>query len=190
MSQPILSWIDNPEAWNTVYLGQVQLPGIATVGEIPCGPRLDAQKKRKTEGQKLKDFGAEPAKFDITLFINGALWYHWLTILPKIHSAQPSNPRQPLQIIHPLPNSMGVHTVYVRKVKPGPPSAARGMIIKIEVEQWFAEQPETKTKNKAKHLSNVTRAYSQDPLQNLDGIDAIDYYAFNKNPFVGKREPD
>lgn len=184
----VASWIDNPRAWNTCYIGLAELPGIATVSAVPCGPRIDKQKRRKKEGSKLKDEGLKPAEFSIELWMTAAEWTRWLAILPMIHSVKIGDAREPKQIVHPLPNHMGVKTIYIKSVKPGMPTAKGGFKVTIDVEQWFAEQPDTKAKSKVKSNSVVANYY-KDPFEPV-GIDAIEKYAYDKDPFVGKREVD
>lgn len=190
MSESIQGWIDNPAAWNEVYLADIKLPGIASVGDIECGPRFDKQTRRKREGTKLRDNGIEPAKFTIELLMTGAQWGDWRTVIPKIWSVAPTNARQPFTIKHPLPNSMGVDTVYILKIAPGAPTAKGGFKVKIKVEQWFPELPEAKPKTKVK--SPVSKYITEENAQDapLVGLDAIEKYGLDLDPFQGRREVD
>ncbi len=112
------SWEESPLSWDELYLGGVLLPGIPSISSLTCGPKIDKQKKRKTEGQKFVDDGMKPAKFSITQTMIARHWPLWLDVLPLIYSVKPKAQRSPLSIVHPLVNSMGVDVVYVTEVKP------------------------------------------------------------------------
>lgn len=142
------SWEESPSVWDECWLGGSLLPGVTMISSIDCGPRIDKQTRRKREGQKFADDGMKPAKFTITQTIPPQLWGAWVDVLPKIYTTKPKGPREPLPIVHPLPNHMGIDTVYVTSVKPGDPGDSGFFKVSIEVEQWFAELKEPNTKNK------------------------------------------
>lgn len=142
------SWEESPSVWDECWLGGSLLPGVTMISSIDCGPRIDKQTRRKREGQKFADDGMKPAKFTITQTIPPQLWGTWVDTLPKIYTTKPKGPREPLPIVHPLPNHMGIDTVYVISVKPSDPGDSGFFKVSIDVEQWFAELKEPNTKNK------------------------------------------
>jgi hypothetical protein len=142
------SWEESPGNWDECYLGGLLLPGVCAITGLDCGPRIDKQTRRKKEGQKFADSGMKPATFTIGLTMVNQHWAEWLDILPKIYSIKPSGPREPLPIVHPLPNHMGIDVVYVKSVKPSDPTDAGIFKVSIDVEQWFQELKDPKTSKK------------------------------------------
>lgn len=61
-------WDDSPDLWDTVVLGDEQLPGIARV-RATHGRKLDAKSAAGSNGARIVDKGYEAAKVEITLKI-------------------------------------------------------------------------------------------------------------------------
>lgn len=143
-------------AWNFCWLGEDLLPGIVEV-TCPKTRSVDVKKQKGTDGAELEDTGYEPAKVTIKLKITDAeQWEAWLAVLPKIDPQKPGGLRQPLAILHPEPNSMGVTTVYVTTISGDPPTARSGKTITIECLQWFPAPKATKTSKTPKTKGQVT----------------------------------
>lgn len=138
-------------SWDICQLGTVYLPGIITIEDFEYGQDIDIQKRRKKEKPRIRDNGLAPCAFTIKCEIKASQWLEWQQKLPSIQPRRAGAVREPLNIVHPLPNTYGVTTIYVHKIKQPPPSARKGGIIEIRVAEWFEEEKETKgpTKKKA-----------------------------------------
>lgn len=160
-------WISDPSAWNTARLGEVSLPGIVTVESVPCGKSIDEKKRKGRDGADLTDNGIEPAKFKVELWLTAEDWELWLQVLPKIDPRTANTARAPLELVHPLPNSMGVRTVYVKQIEARSPSAQDGMKIIISVVQWFPQTKPTKTSTTPKLAPANYQGNALDLARNL-----------------------
>lgn len=144
------SWEDNA-AWDTVVLGDVFLPGVCSIEDFEFGQDIEVQKRRKKEKAKIRDNGLAPCSFTINVRITQAELAQWVQALPRIQPRRAGAVRQPLRIEHPLPNMHGVTEVYVHKIKPGMPSARKGMSIDIKVAEWFEEEKDAKPSKTVKN---------------------------------------
>jgi hypothetical protein len=194
MADAFGNWIDDAQ-WDTVQLGGVFLPGVATVDRFADGLDIDVQKRRKKEKARLRDNGISPCAFIIKLELTAADWPKWVEVLPGIKPRRPGAIRRPMQIVHPLPNLHGVGDVYVKDIEYDAPSARAGMVIQIRVCEWFEEEKETLTSksvydpNGAGHKrldpndksapAEIYVAGKKAPVRNTDNM--LDY-SFKLNP--------
>lgn len=132
------------DAWNTVILGNVTIPGMCSVKGLDAGLKADKRRKRGADGATSRDLGIEPSKFTIETVLTEDDWPAWLVALPKINPRTVGRVRQPVEIVHPAPNMVGVTQVRIVKLQMDPPTARGGMLIKIQLEEWFGESKDIK----------------------------------------------
>lgn len=139
------SWIDDPQAWNTVRLGAITLPGICQV-TMSRGREIDFKKAPGKDGGESTDKGANAAKVKIRVTMTARQWRdQWLQILPTIEPAQ-GKPVGPLTIVHPEPNSRGINTIEIKDISSAPPTAKGGIVYDLDCQQWFPRPKDTKGK--------------------------------------------
>lgn len=101
-SSSVPFWGDSPESWNTVIIGGIRIPGIASISGKAFEVRADKKSIPGEHGEKMTTLGREPCDPEITL----KLWTpqqlkDFLTIvklfLPKSHRQLPP----PVDVIHP-----------------------------------------------------------------------------------------
>lgn len=151
------------EAWDVCSLGGVLLPGIASVTVSGRGRNIDEQASKGTDGVELKDNGLTVAKISIRLVLTETDWPDWLNVLPKIDPQRPGAMRQPLQIVHPEPNHVGIELVYVREISGEPPDLVNGKVITIDCGQWFPQKKATKTSKQPKRQGGSTTTFNDNP---------------------------
>jgi hypothetical protein len=151
------SWIDDPDAWDRVQIGDIFLPGICTVLGLETGIDVDIKKTKGKDGATSEDNGIDPAEFDIEVhLVDADDWRAWLLVFPKINPRRPGAARQPQEIMHPEPNSLGISQITITKVRAAPPSPRGGKKYVIHVQEFFpAPKPANKAKAKqVKHTDN------------------------------------
>jgi len=123
------------KAWNTVWLGGVSLPGNCTVD---CEKKRSIEKKKTkgTDGTTVTDQGDELVEVKIRVEVHKPdQWREWQAVLGQIWPKKAGGDRQPLEIIHPLPNFLGIKDVYIERLKPNPPEN-QVMIIEIDCTEY------------------------------------------------------
>lgn len=137
-------------AWNRVQLGPYVVPGICTITGLAVGQDLDVKKQKGKDGAVMEDNGLEPAKFNIEVQINEALWPMFQEILPRIDPRRAGASRSPLEIVHPLTDILNIREIVIKRVIPTSPTASRGMKWVFECLQWFPAPKPKKTTTKPK----------------------------------------
>lgn len=132
------------DAWNTVVLGDVALPGTCSVKGLDCGLKNEHRRKRGQDGATSRDLGVEPSKFTIEVILTEDDWPAWLVAFPKINPRTVGRLRQPVEITHPDVNLFGIQQVRIVKIQTEPPTARAGKVYKILVEEWFDEAKDQK----------------------------------------------
>lgn len=181
-------WADNnfaeADAWNTVRLGSVQLPGLCSV-KVKKGRHLDTKKAKGQDGYKSTDNGATEGEVDIELTIaTREQWKEWQRIRPLIDPNRPGATRNPLEIRHPEAADRGVQNVYVVDIEGSPPSARSGKKYRIKCKEWFPSAKTSKGAGKdAKALPAAAPRknsfVSQVPGETQPGQDFINSFANN-----------
>ncbi len=134
MPQP--SWIENPEAWNTVVLGPATLPGICTETSRK-GREVDFKKAPGFDGGTDTDRGSTPAEVTIEVQLTARDWPVWQVVLPQIDPNRAGAASSPLEIVHPEPNARGIRAVRVLDIVGNPPTARGGKGYTITCREWF-----------------------------------------------------
>ncbi len=138
-------WITDPDAWNTVRLGNVTLPGICVV-TMSRGREIDFKKAPGKDGGESTDKGANAAKVKIRVTMNARQWREeWLQVIQQIEPTQ-GKPSGPFGIVHPEPNSRGINTIEIADIASAPPTARGGIVYDIDCQQWFPRPKDTKKK--------------------------------------------
>lgn len=123
------------QAWTAVWLGGVYLPGICTVN---CERKRSIEKKKTkgTDGTTVTDQGDELVEIKIRVEVyNRDQWREWQAVIGQIWPKKAGGDRQPLEIMHPLPNFLGIKDVYIERLKPNPPEN-QVMIIEIDCTEY------------------------------------------------------
>jgi hypothetical protein len=131
-------------SWDICQLGEIYLPGVITIEDFEYGQDIDVQKRRKKEKPRIRDNGLAPCAFTIKVELRASQWIEWQKKLPHIQPRREGAVRTPLAIVHPLPNTYGVNSIYIHKIKTEAPSARKGMVITIRVAEWFEEEKDSK----------------------------------------------
>lgn len=164
MAEEYPSWIEDPDAWDRVQIGDFYLPGLCTVMGLESGIDVDVKKTKGKDGATSEDNGIDPAKFDIEVhLIDDEDFRSWLSIFPKINPRRPGAARQPLEVVHPEPNLLGISQIIVKNIRCGVPSARGGKKYTLQCQEYFpAPKPVNKSKAKTvKHTDNSI--YFDDP---------------------------
>lgn len=135
------------DAWRTVILGNVRIPGLCTVSSLKCGIDVKTKKAKGADGPTSQDNGVDASKFVIDIWLNEKSWPEWLKVVGQIHPRRPGRKRAPLEIKHPEPNVLGITLVRILSITGTPPTARGGKKYRIEVEEWFDEPKPVKKPN-------------------------------------------
>lgn len=94
---PIPFWDDAPGAWETLSLGGVTLPGLASVsGRV--ARKMDTRSRAGADGATVRDRGYEPAQIEIHVKVWTAEQLEQLTnVLATIHPRNVTQPTTPNQ---------------------------------------------------------------------------------------------
>lgn len=112
-------WDDEPDLWDEVQLGGDKLPGLCVIDDGEIGRKLDLRKSPGTDGGRIVDKGYDLGKLKISVTIWTAEQFSaWETLLPKILPRRKLTDRQPLEIVHPAINEIGIDAVYIVKISP------------------------------------------------------------------------
>jgi len=103
--------------WDTIYLGGVRWPGIASVSGKGIARRIDVKRSKGSDGARLKDEGNDPAEFSISIMIyNQGDWVELQQLLPTVSPRRPGGPRSPIGVIYPSLQVLGITTCYIKAV--------------------------------------------------------------------------
>jgi len=110
-------WWDDPSgSWDTVVLGGYVFPGIVTIsGAVERD--IEVKKAKGEDGATLKDNGYSPAQVDINLRVKDEEeWMALQMLLPNIHPRTKGGERSPVSLVNPVPNLLGVNSIYIKKI--------------------------------------------------------------------------
>jgi hypothetical protein len=127
-------------AWFKAQIGDYVLPGIASIEGFDRKQDVDIKKSAGKDGATLEDKGRVLAEGKIILEITAADWALAIGIAKALDPQQKGAVRQPRELVHPIPNALGVMQIYVRGVSIGMPSSVAGMVIAFDCVEW-APQP-------------------------------------------------
>ncbi len=148
----IPSWIESRD-WDTCILGDVIIPGIVDIDNLEVGIDVDTKKAKGADKPTSTDNGLRPSKFTIRVWLNGSQWPEFQAVASSFQPRRPGRARQPLQIIHPLVNFLGIREVRVAGIKMDSPTAKGGMRVGILCEEWF-DKPKPVKKQEEPKIAN------------------------------------
>lgn len=132
--------------WNTCILGDAIVPGIVSIRGLKVGIDIDTKKARGAECPTSTDNGLRPSRFSLVVWLKESQWPEFQTAAQSFQPRRPGRERQPLQIIHPLVNFLGITEVRVAEIEADSPTARHGLVFQIHLEEWF-DKPKAVKKN-------------------------------------------
>lgn len=124
-------------AWETCWIGGYYIPGLVSVVWRKA-PRRRIEKKpvKGKDGTRVTDQGDELAEFTVRSEIYTAdQWVTLQDVLPEIWASKDGGERTPYEIMHPLPNAMGIQDIYIESLAIHQP-ANQIMLLEIQCFQW------------------------------------------------------
>jgi hypothetical protein len=117
MSSGALDPIQNPEAWDTIIVGQTTSPGICKVSEFKRAHEFDVKKGKGTLGATITFVGRPPAKGSITF----QLWTpehfaDWDKFRPLLKYDPTKAAVQAIDIYHPSLADIDINSVVVESI--------------------------------------------------------------------------
>lgn len=154
----IPSWRTSPEAWNTVTLAGIELPGVCKV-DVERERSIDVKKPSGADGATTTDKGAKPAEVKIT-------WVLWNDVDEEFTEEQWASAQEilavleprpgavktpvPLDIAHPMAALRSVSSVVIKKIDTPDVDDDGLLTIKLECVEWRPPKPKgTSTPKKA-----------------------------------------
>jgi hypothetical protein len=132
----IPNWIDSRD-WDTCLLGDVIIPGIVSTSGLKCGVDVDTKKAKGADLPTSTDNGIKANRFKLHVWLTASQYAEWRAVLPTFNPLRPGRARQPLGIIRPDVNELGIRNVRVIEIESEAPTARGGKRYTIEVEPWF-----------------------------------------------------
>jgi hypothetical protein len=110
-------WDDDPEAWDTLILGKVTMPGVWEVEDGDVKRMLEIKKAPGRDGATVKDQGYENGTFRIMGQICGAEMFAQLqAALVTLKATTKGKVRPPVEIRHPQLLLLGITQVNIVKI--------------------------------------------------------------------------
>lgn len=133
-------WADDaalgPSLWDTVFLGELPLPGRAKVS-CPLRRAVEEKKAKGKCGGTITDNGEEITPVDIDLeIVEPEEWQLWQDIMPQLWVRKKGGKRYPLKIEHPKTAMCGITEVYIKSIEIGDPENGV-MHVKISCSEWL-----------------------------------------------------
>lgn len=181
----IPAWVDDQGAadWNTAILGDTIVPGLVSVEDLEVGVDVDTKKSKGKDCPTSTDNGLRPSKWKLRVWLNRSMWRDFQLAAPSFQPRRPGRERQPLQIIRPEINFLGITQCRVAGIKLDSPTAKGGMVIKIMCEEWFDKPVETKKKE-----TPIPANPLNTPGANADALDKARTHALNLTRREANRE--
>jgi hypothetical protein len=140
---------ETDDAWDTVILGGMFMPGVARVS-VKIDSDLDTKKPKGAKLASIHDKGDKPSRVEIELILEDdedldLLEAQLVNLRPRSRGAG----RGPVEIQHPNPNFWGITAVTVDNVDAPHPDPVDGWRIQISCLEW-APEPIAVMKGKGK----------------------------------------
>lgn len=117
MSSGSINPIDNPQAWDTVTIGQVQSPGVCKVTGFKRQNEWDIKKGKGTLGATTTYVGKPPAKGSITFQLWTAFHFaEWDEFRPLLKYDPTKKAVQAVDIYHPSLADIDLNSVIVENI--------------------------------------------------------------------------
>jgi hypothetical protein len=162
-------WADGLSDWDELILGGVKWPGIWSVTGAGVSRKIDLKKSKGADQATLKDEGYKNAKLTATGVLHSAeQWQQLQQVLPDVHPRRQGGDRQPLQLIHPAANLLGIDSVYLTGIKVPTIDAPKGgpLTIVLDFIEWT---PKPKPVKNASGQSGGGKGNQPKTLDDLDG---------------------
>jgi hypothetical protein len=154
----IPSWKDNGNAWDSLILGGLTIPGVAKVsGKV--AEKIDVQVVKGTKGAKTVDEGPEPASLTIEIEQTKDEASEFEKILDTLHPRKNDQHAGPLEIIHPSANLLGITSIKIKSISL---PQLDSDLIKWTIEAIEHFQEPKKAKAKTKPAAKKTKAENSD----------------------------
>lgn len=117
MASEAVNPIENPQAWDIVYIGQVPCPGYCKVGEFPRSYEWDVKKGKGTQGATTTFVGKPPTKGSITFYLWTAQHFkEWAVFRPLLKYDPTKKSVQAVDIYHPSLADIDVNSVVTEEI--------------------------------------------------------------------------
>lgn len=147
-------WDENPEAWDTCFLGGFRLPGVAQVS-VKTERKIDRKPAVGKNGASLTDQGGHPGEVKITIqMTEKSDWDAWCKLEPILNPTK-SKPAARV-VVHPRTEAAGITAIVVEGIEGGMPENG---ILKIDLKcvEWFpaTKKDTAKKKGGSTNLANA-----------------------------------
>jgi hypothetical protein len=148
--------------WDSVWVGGQLLPGVSRIKGLKSKREVESNKSPNTNGASTKDKGAEPQEFEIVTKIwTPEQWEQWQLVRPVIDPMRPNAISQPLAIVNPIPNYVGINEIIVTEIEDDPPERrAAPYIITTHCRRYYPKPVEVKTSTVVKTTAKYNPARS------------------------------
>jgi hypothetical protein len=117
MASGALDPINNPQAWDTIQIGQQTSPGVAQVGEWKRAHEWDVKKGKGTLGGTVTFVGRPPAKGPIKFLLWTPTHFQaWDTFRPLLKFDPTKQAVQAVDIFHPVLADIDVTSVVTESI--------------------------------------------------------------------------
>ncbi len=167
---PIWDGSGDDQAWDALILGGVFMPGVPDV-TVTAASTIDVKKPSGKALATMTDEGDEPASVDITLqLINQGDLDALPAALAVLKPMREGGKKEPLEIIYPSVNLMGVESIVIKSIKMPKPTAKNGWFITIKAFQWVPEPKKQKAFAKKKLKAPLTILQISDLKPSKEGV--------------------
>lgn len=157
-------------SWDTVTLGNQDLPGIATV-DIKTKRKLDIKSAPGASGATITDQGYEPADVKISLRMWTREHLGMMEAMLKFISPKLSDITTAWDIMHPSTTLHGIVSVYIRGID-GPKRDRDGTwTLDLDCVEWFPSPKKNQTKTATKSKATDESSKDESLADMLDELD-------------------
>lgn len=133
-------WTSDPESWDRVVLGGVELPGVCSVEDLKVAGRWDIKEAPGTDGAIETYKGYTPAAMRVRVRMwTEQQWDLWQAALLKFRPRPGKESPGAFDIIHPATAAWGISAVIVTDIAGPSPGDPAGVIeFVLECREYFA----------------------------------------------------
>jgi hypothetical protein len=146
---------DDGDIWDTLILGEFNMPGVWAVGGS-ARREIDVKKPKKQDGARFVDLGYVPAELTLTGRIADVdEWGTMQDALRRIHPRKKGSAEEPMVCEHPVLSYLGISNLYITEVFA--PTVSDGIIkVSMAALEWVPK-PIPKKEPKQKPLATRQR---------------------------------
>lgn len=150
--------------WNFMWLGGSFLPGLIQNCTAEKGRKIDEASPKGSDGAVTTDQGYSGGAVEFDLLItNQDEWDAFQEMLPNIDPQKPGGQVEPLEILHPEPNAIGIKTVRIAKITGYQPKQGGAKRYHFSCKHWL---PKLKTAN-VSTTANTKDEPTNSPARNI-----------------------